>query len=105
MVSNSEFPDDENGQVLQRMLEGGINLTLPRMMDFEHVFPDEPSARAFAEAVRKTLVEVVVREDEDTFAFEVQCRQRMVPTHAAISSTEATLAEAAQRFGGRADGW
>lgn len=37
--------------------------------------------------------------------WEVQCRQRMIPTHAAISGTEARLAALAEQFGGHADGW
>lgn len=109
MPSGSEFPDDENGQVLQRMRDDGTNLTLPRMIDFEHVFPNERSARAFAEAVRESVVEVRVCRCEDEGSAEdkwdVQCRQRMIPTHEAISSTEARLAEQAERFEGYPDGW
>lgn len=36
--------------------------------------------------------------------WEVQCRQRMIPTHAAISGTEARLAALAEQVGGHADG-
>jgi Protein of unknown function (DUF1260). len=35
----------------------------------------------------------------------VQRRQRMIPTHAAITETETRLATVANRFGGYPDGW
>jgi hypothetical protein len=89
--------------------DSGTNLTLPRMIDFEHVFPNERCAQAFAETVRESVVEVRVSRYEGEGSAEdewdVQCRLRMVPTHEAISSTEVTLAEQAAKFGGTADGW
>jgi hypothetical protein len=103
----SQFPDDENGDVLRRMAAEGIELVSPRIVDFEHCFPDETAARGFLAAVEGTVLEGrLLRPDpENGRGWEVQCRERLVPTHAAITQTEQRLAEVAVRFGGYADGW
>ncbi|WP_437755686.1 ribonuclease E inhibitor RraB [Sorangium sp. So ce1389] len=36
--------------------------------------------------------------------WEVKCRERMVPTHSAITEAEHRLAKVAARFGGYAEG-
>jgi hypothetical protein len=38
------FPNDENGDVPWRMLEGGDNLSKPREIDFSVIFPTEGAA-------------------------------------------------------------
>ncbi len=103
----SRFPDDENGAALRSMADQGIDLVSPRMMDFEHCFPDEAAARGFLAAVGGTILEANLfpPDPEDGRGWEVQCRERMVPTHAAISETELRLANVAARFGGHPDGW
>jgi hypothetical protein len=105
--SESDFPDDENGEVLRRMAATGVDLVSPRVMDFEHCFPNEHSARAFHEAVRETVLKarLIPPEPKEGSGWEVQCRQRMIPTHAAITETEAKLAAVARKFGGYPDGW
>jgi hypothetical protein len=89
----SRFPDDENGDVLRRMEAAGVDLISPRVMDFEHCFPDEASARAFRGAVQGTVLEarLIPAEPHEGAGWKVQCRQRMIPTHAAITETERRL--------------
>jgi hypothetical protein len=104
----SQFPEDENGDALRAMAARGIDLVSPRVVDFEHGgFPGEAAARAFLAAVQSTVGEVTLfsPDPETGRGWEVQCRQRMVPTHAEITATERRLAEVAARFGGYADGW
>lgn|SRR5262249_58451895 len=102
-----QFPNDENGAALRNMAAQGIDLVSLRMMDFEHCFPDEAAARAFLAAVEGTVQEArLIRPDPEVDrGWEVQCRERMVPTHAAITLTERRLADVAEHFGGYADGW
>ena len=101
------FPDDEIGDVLRRMAAEGIDLVSPRVIDFEHCFPNEAAARAFLATVRANVKEarLISPDSESGSGWEVQCRERMVPTHAAITQTERRLADVAARFGGYADGW
>ena len=103
----SQFPDDENGDVLRRMAEQGIDLTSPRLIEFEHCFPSEEAARGFFAAIEKTVFEAKIfgPDSGDATEWEVQCRERMIPSHSAITETERRLADVAARFDGYADGW
>ena len=103
----SRFPDDENGAALQHMADRGIDLTVPRTIEFEHCFPNEAAARGFLAEVENSVREATLKppDVEAESGWEVQCRERMVPTHATITTTELRLAKAAKRFGGYADGW
>ena len=107
MAIESEYPDVENGDVLRRMAAMGADLTSPRVVDFEHCFPDEVSARAFQRAVVATVLQATVISPEPDGGpdWEVQCKVRLIPTHDAITSTELRLARVAQDFGGSPDGW
>lgn len=103
----SEFPDDENGAVLRQMADQGIDLVSPRTIEFEHCFPDETRARAFLAAVAGTVREarLIPPDPDEGRGWEVECTERMVPTHAAITETELRLDDVAKRFDGYADGW
>ncbi|MBD9390026.1 ribonuclease E inhibitor RraB [Agrobacterium sp. AGB01] len=39
-----DLPDDVNGDVLRRLVAEGDNLSVPRTIDFQIIFPDEKSA-------------------------------------------------------------
>jgi hypothetical protein len=49
MSVSPEIPNDENGDVLRRMLRDGDDLSQPPMMDFSYIFPERRQALAFAE--------------------------------------------------------
>lgn len=106
-IDMSQFPDDENGDVLRRMAAQGIDLSSPRIIDFEHCFPNEEAARRFLAAIEGTVLEAKIfgPDSGDAAEWEVQCRERMVPTHSAITDTEHRLAGIAASFGGYSDGW
>ena len=100
------IPDDENGQVLKRMLEDGDDLSRERGIEFFHVFADEDRANAFAEAA-EALPDVVVDspESDDEGVWQVCVVRVMVPAHAAITALERELGELAETHGGFSDGW
>jgi hypothetical protein len=106
-VKHVEFPDDENGDVLRRMAAHGADLHSPRIIDFEHRFPDAESARAFQDAVANTVLAAFVHaaDADDAHGWQVRCRVRLIPTHDAITETELRLATVARTFGGVPDGW
>src|SRR5690349_19011200 len=100
-----DFPNDENGQVLRSMGAQGIDLTVPREIDFAHLLPDGTAAQAFAARVEPLGFQVEIVEpneealEEGETEWDVLCTRRMVPTHADISRIEAQLAGIAQEFG------
>ncbi len=105
------YPNDENGQVLRSLAAQGVDLSLPRNVDFAHLLPDEVSAHAFAAAAERQGYQVEVYEpdeesrEEGVTEWDVLCTRRMVPTHADITRIETELAALARGFDGRADGW
>ena len=103
----TEFPDDENGDVLRRMVARGDDLSRPRIVDFTHVFATETAARAFAaKAEAEGLFAVIeMTETAEDWPWDVVVEHALTPSHAAVTALELRLAEMAERFGGRADGW
>lgn len=100
------IPDDENGQVLKRMLEDGDDLSRERGIEFFHVFADEGRARAFAEAACALPdLDVDPPESDDEGVWQVCAVRVMVPAHAAITALERELGELAETHGGFSDGW
>lgn len=62
------IPDDENGDVLRRMLDDGDDLTLARPIDFFHVFAEESDAQDFAAAAARPSSRSKVRISTTTTA-------------------------------------
>jgi hypothetical protein len=104
---NGEIPDDENGDVLRRLLKAGDNLSLPRDVDFSIVFPTKRAAKLFINAISGDFKSVNYKEShvDPELVWDVTAVKFMVPDHQLIGETEDFLAEKAKSFGGRNDGW
>ena len=105
-LQKAMIPDDENGEVLRRMIDDGDDLSLERPIEFYHVFDDESQAEAFASAASdKPLVTVDEPEVDEEDVWQVCVVRMMAPSHAAITALERELGDLAETFGGFADGW
>ena len=105
-LQRAMIPDDENGEVLKRMLDDGDDLSLERPVEFFHVFPDEAAAIAFAAAAaERPFVSVDEPEVDEDDVWEVCVVRIMAPSHSAITALERELGELAETHGGFADGW
>lgn len=114
-----DYPDDENGSVLQSMRDAGMDMTREYPVEFWHVFSDQDSAQAMLDEVVTLGIQAELfdnseeLEDDDEDAeeidagegFDVLCIVPLVPTHEGITATESKLAALAKRLGGAADGW
>jgi Regulator of ribonuclease activity B len=102
-----DFPKDENGQVLKRMLEHGDDLSKQRYVDFIVVFPDKMRAEQFAEQFRNRGFEVLIQNSVTVpeLPWDVTASKFMYPTHQSITDIERELELAAVPLGGRNDGW
>jgi hypothetical protein len=100
-------PNDDNGDVLRRLESHGDDLSRPRDIDFNVVFPDETSAEEFARQIRQDGYQATVRLEKvvETHPWEVLVVKNMVPTHSGITSFEQELQDIAEALGGRNDGW
>ena len=105
MDSNPQFPDDENGQVLLQMYEGGDDLTQSRLVDFCFVFAEREHALAFIRDVDDLDNEICLSWYQTRSSWQVIVKRDMVPSHTHITALESDLTLKAKRAGGRADGW
>ena len=104
-MSAPHFPDDENGDVLRRMFDGGDDLSRPRIVDFCFAFPERQQAVVFAEIVDDRDLEVCISYYEQREMWQAIVKRHMVPTHRDITVLELRLASQAEAIGGKADGW
>ena len=97
---------DENAEVLRDLASKGVDLARPRSIDFAHVFPDRPSAQAFAGVLEREGSKAVVEGvDREANPWDVIVSKIMVPTCGNLTETEEHLDALAQGHGGRSDGW
>ncbi|RYY79732.1 MAG: ribonuclease E inhibitor RraB [Moraxellaceae bacterium] len=103
----AQYPNDENGDILWNMNQGGDNFSTPREVDFSIIFPTEESALEFAIHLLRNeqKVSFTTYEEHPELPWQVQAHPILVPTHANISSYESQLAQDAASLGGRNDGW
>lgn len=101
------IPDDDNGDVLRRMVAKGDDLTQPRNIDFSVLFADQSSAEKFAEHFRSLGYKVSLKGDypKPDFSWDVTVVRHMPATHEGIADFENFLQSVADRWGGRNDGW
>ncbi len=105
MAESPQIPDDENGDVLRRMLREGDDLSKPRMIDFCYIFPERRQALAFAEIVDDRELEVCISYNKERDMWDAIVKRYMVPTHQDITAFELSVASKAESLGGEADGW
>lgn len=108
----TEFPADENGEILQRMQAAGDDLSQPRDIDFSLLFPNEDTAETFAAMMDAEGYDVELgpweaqgENDPNAGKWDVVVTREMVPDHAAITQFEKELSGIAMPFGGQKDGW
>ena len=101
------FPDDENGDVLRRMVSDGDDLSKRRDIDFVAVFGEESGANRFADQVRQLGHQVFVEHTDSAAGspWDARVVRHMIPDHAAISDFEEQVGKLAAQHGGRNDGW
>jgi hypothetical protein len=97
------FPDDDDGDELRRLAEGGSDLSLPMPVDFTVVFDERPRADSFAGLVKTLGYSPSVEPEDDGWC--CTCTKELVATHPAIVDAQDKLAAAAEAFEGILDGW
>ena len=104
----TQFPLDDNGDVLWRMASHEDKLYLPRDIDFSVVFPSEHQAEAFRVFMDGRGYKTALRHfsaQPQGLIWDVTVTQSLVPTHSIISAFELMLEEEAAIGGGVNDGW
>lgn len=102
----SQFPDDGNGDMLQALVDAGVDITKPMALDFYLVFPDQAKAEQALQALVASNLEGEVELNlNDLNQWELIVALSMVPEHAAITAKEVELDKFAKKFAGYNDGW
>ena len=101
------FPQDENGDVLWRIAQHGVDLTEAHEIDFALVFPTREAALKFAVFALQTEAKVSFSsyEENEEFPWQVYVHPVMEPTHVDITAFESFLGTRAEQLGGKNDGW
>jgi len=102
-----KYPDDANGDALRRMEEAGDDLARARDVEFTVVFPNENTAKQFADHICALgyIVSAELTGTVENFPWDVTVVKHMVPSHEVIGAVEDSLQRVADIFGGRNDGW
>ncbi|MCL1036641.1 ribonuclease E inhibitor RraB [Shewanella submarina] len=102
-----QYPDDDNGKMLQAMAESGIDLTKSLDVDFFLVFEDKRDAESALEdlVAREEEGELEINFNEELEKWELIVTLNMVPEYEAIVAREVELNEFASEYDGMTDGW
>jgi hypothetical protein len=114
-----KYPDDEDGRVLAGLAADGMDMSMPRLIDFPVAVPNEEVAKVVAKAVADQGYEAEIYFDEGDaddsgrvpdageFApsWSVYVEVTMVPEHSRIVEIQSELDRIAGPLGGKSDGW
>jgi Regulator of ribonuclease activity B len=105
MSAPSDFPTDENGNILRQLHEQGDALDQPRNVNFAFAFPQRQQAIAFAELVDEPEFDISISRYEERDMWQAVVTRHMLPTHSEITALEHDLGSRAESVGGERDGW
>ncbi|MCF1427196.1 MAG: ribonuclease E inhibitor RraB [Shewanella sp.] len=102
-----QFPDDDNGKMLQAMAESGIDLSKALDVDFFLVFDDKRDAESALEdlVTREEQGELEINFNEELDKWELIVTLNMVPEYNVIVEREVALNDFASEYDGMTDGW
>ena len=107
----SQFPDDDNGAMLQCLTEHRFDFSIEHPVDFFAVLPTQTSAEAIAESYRQrqsedpAITDVELRDAADGNSKEVVITRVMMVEYLAVRDFEAELNRACRQHKGDSDGW
>ncbi len=96
---------DENAEILRGIAARGTDLSLPRLVDFAHVFFSEAGASQFGDAAAQAGHQISIQEDESGAIWDVVASLKTVPSVGQITRIEEELDGLDRLFGGQSDGW
>ncbi|WP_055735440.1 MULTISPECIES: ribonuclease E inhibitor RraB [Bacillaceae] len=104
-ITPVDFPNDDDGAVLQSLKDSGVDMSKPREVEFILLCPNRRSARKVAKLVELEGYEVDVDEDEEHEEFVLVCKKVIHLTHAEIVKHQHDLEEITARYEVKIDGW
>jgi hypothetical protein len=99
------YPNDADGDALQRVADHGSNMSQPMSIDFCVAVPNELAGKAVAEVVTAKGYVTKVVKDHVATSWTCYCTKEMVATYNAVIAAQAELDELSKPFGGYIFGW
>jgi hypothetical protein len=99
------YPDNADGDALQRVADHGSDMSRPMSIDFCVAVTDESAGKAVAEVATARGYITKVIKDHDGTSWTCYCTKEMVATYNSVIATQAELDELSKPFGGYSDGW
>ena len=116
----SQYPDDEDGEVLKKLADSGIDMDSPLNVEFMVHSPNEASSTKIVNAMNKAGYETEIDFDEGELeegeeqtkeneefwpSWTVYAQVKIVPEYNIIIRIQNELDKLAEPFGGKSDGW
>ncbi|MFN0052879.1 MAG: ribonuclease E inhibitor RraB [Planctomycetales bacterium] len=103
---NYDFPNDDDGDALRRLLTGGSDLSRLMYVNFQVAVPDEAAAKGLAEVAWKLGYRVeIYSSPECSLPWTCECSTRTLASYEAIIEIQMELRRISTPFGGFPDGW
>lgn len=104
------FPDDEDGRVLNDLAEAGVDLTLPRLIEFTVEAESKAQGRELLNVLEGTeyagrIEYTEADEDGEKPVWMVYAGVEMVPDYHELIRHQKVVSEVAEKFGLMCDGW
>ena len=99
------IPNDADGDAMQRVIEGGADVTRPMVVDFQIDCPDVAGAEAIGAKVPGGEFAVRIYQDPEDGAVTCECSREMLLDHSELIRIQRQLTEIAEPFGGWCESW
>jgi hypothetical protein len=108
-LNMNDFPNDDDGDVLRGLQNKGIDLSLPRQIEYYCYAKNESIAKEIAEEIKYLGYQCDVFYDDeaqsDEKAYSVYFARTMIPSYSEIVKSQNELSLALSSFDTRCDGW
>jgi len=102
----TDFPNDDDGDVLRLVLRDGSDRTKPMFIDFHVAMPGDDSAKSLADVARKLGHRAEIYDSaECRLPWTFQCSTRMLATYEGVLAVQAELARLIAPLIERTLGW
>ncbi len=101
----TQYPDDDNGNVLWQMHQDGDDLTVAHEIEYSIAFQKEENADQCAIYLLKEEQKISLFEDEESGEWIITIYVYMEPEYADIVDLEEWFSKIASQFNGEYDGW
>ena len=99
------FPDDADGDVLQKLVDDGLDLSKSRTVEFTITVPDLLTAKSLLELIAASGYIPHLYVDDEDGSVSLYCAKDMILTYEAVIEKQDQLNALCKPVGAECDGW